>query len=47
MNDKNSVIELSGIGRRFPTDPPVNALVDINLNVEYGDWLAITGPSGS
>ena len=47
MSDKNIVIELSDIGRKFPTDPPVNALVDINLNVEYGDWLAITGPSGS
>lgn len=43
----NMVIRLSNLGRRFPSDPPVNALVDINLEVDYGDWISITGPSGS
>lgn len=41
------VVELVGIGRRFGSDPPVDALVDIDLRVERGDWLAIVGPSGS
>ena len=43
----DAIVELSGIGRRFGADPPVDALVDIDLTVERGDWLAITGPSGS
>jgi len=42
-----SVIELREVGRRFGTDPPVDALVRIDLQVDPGDWLAISGPSGS
>jgi ABC-type lipoprotein export system ATPase subunit len=41
------VIELVGLGRRFPGDPPVDALVSVNLSVAEGDWVAIIGPSGS
>jgi ABC-type lipoprotein export system ATPase subunit len=41
------VIELVGLGRRFPGDPPVDALVSVNLSVAEGDWVAIVGPSGS
>ncbi len=41
------VIELTGLGRRFETSPPVDALIDVNLTVDDGDWLAIVGPSGS
>ncbi len=43
----NMVIKLSNIGRRFPSDPPVNALLNINLKVHFGDWISVTGPSGS
>ena len=42
-----SVIELRGVGRRFGTDPPVDALANVDLRVDPGDWLAISGPSGS
>ena len=31
----------------FDTDPPVLALVDADLTIEPGDWVAIEGPSGS
>jgi ABC-type lipoprotein export system ATPase subunit len=41
------VIELDRVGRRFGTDPPLDALVDVDLKVQRGEWLAIVGPSGS
>ena len=41
------IIELREVGRRFGADPPVDALLDVNLEVLAGDWLAIVGPSGS
>lgn len=41
------LIELRGVGRRFGTDPPLDALVDVDLDVRPGEWLAIAGPSGS
>ncbi|WP_229067511.1 ABC transporter ATP-binding protein [Actinoplanes sp. DH11] len=41
------VLELTGVSRTFPTDPPVTALVDIDLRVGRGDYLGIIGPSGS
>ena len=42
-----TVIELRGLGRRFGTDPPVDALIDVNLRIDRGEWVAIEGPSGS
>ena len=41
------VIELEAVGRRFGTDPPVDAVRGANLRVLEGEWLAISGPSGS
>ncbi len=42
-----AVIELTDLGRRFDTEPPVDALKDVNLTVYEGQWLSIVGPSGS
>jgi len=42
-----SVLELDKVGRTFGSDPAVHALVDVDLHVEPGEWLAITGPSGA
>lgn len=43
----NRVLELIKIGRQFGIEPAVHALVDVDLSVDRGDWLAITGPSGA
>jgi len=41
------VIELRGVGRRYPGTPPVDALAGVDLDIEAGELLAIVGPSGS
>ena len=41
------LLELRGIGRVFGSDPPVEALCNVDLVIERGDSLAIVGPSGS
>ena len=47
VETNGSVLELKGVGREFGSDPVVHALVDINLSLRPGEWLAITGPSGA
>ncbi len=48
---KSPVLALHGLGRRFGRDlskaARVDALVDVDLRLEPGEWLAITGPSGA
>jgi macrolide transport system ATP-binding/permease protein len=41
------VLELRKIWRLYGNEPAVQALVDIDLRVERGEWVAITGPSGA
>jgi putative ABC transport system ATP-binding protein len=41
------VLELRGLARSFPGDPPVHALREANLVVERGQYVSIIGPSGS
>ena len=41
------VVSLTFLGRKFHSEPPVDALVDVNLTVNEGDWVAVVGPSGS
>ncbi len=41
------VVALQGVGRTFGSDPPVNAVRGVDLSVYEGEWLAISGPSGS
>lgn len=42
-----SVLELNQVGRQFGREPAVHALVEVDLRLEPGEWLAITGPSGA
>jgi macrolide transport system ATP-binding/permease protein len=41
------LLELRKVWRQYGTEPAVHALVDVDLRVERGEWLAITGPSGA
>lgn len=41
------VMELRGLRRTFPGDPPVDVLRGVDLRIGRGDSLAIIGPSGS
>lgn len=41
------VLELNKVSRQYGSDPPVHALLDVDLQVASGEWLAITGPSGA
>jgi putative ABC transport system ATP-binding protein len=41
------VIKLTGVGRRYDGDPPVDALSGVDLTVDRGEFLAVVGPSGS
>lgn len=41
------VVELRGVTRTYPGDPPVHALRDIDLTISSGDYVSIVGASGS
>ena len=43
----SAVVELSGVTKRYPGTPPVEALRGVDLTVEEGELAAIVGPSGS
>jgi macrolide transport system ATP-binding/permease protein len=42
-----TVIRLQDLSKEYATEPPVHALVDVDLAVREGEWIAVVGPSGS
>lgn len=42
-----SILELNKVCRQYGRELAVTALVDVDLRVESGEWLAVTGPSGA
>ena len=41
------VLELAGVVKQYPGDPPVVALAGVDLRIGQGELAAIVGPSGS
>ena len=41
------VLELAGVVKQYPGDPPVTALAGVDLRIGQGELAAIIGPSGS
>jgi ABC-type lipoprotein export system ATPase subunit len=46
-NGRRPAVQVRGLFRTYPSDPPVQALRGVDLTVNAGDWMAIVGPSGS
>jgi len=47
MNDAAALIQLEGLGKVFYTDEvETHALSDIHLQIQKGEYVAISGPSG-
>jgi len=42
-----AVAELAGVVKRYPGQPPVEAIRGIDLRIDAGDLVAVAGPSGS
>jgi putative ABC transport system ATP-binding protein len=42
-----AVAELHGVAKRYPGNPPVEALREVDLHIERGELIGIVGPSGS
>jgi macrolide transport system ATP-binding/permease protein len=47
LDTAERVLELHKISKQFGSEPAVHALVDVDLSLARGEWLAITGPSGA
>ncbi len=43
----SAVLEMQGVWKVYPGDPPVESLRDVSLSIDAGELLAIVGPSGS
>jgi putative ABC transport system ATP-binding protein len=41
------VLDLDGVSRSYPGEPPVQALREVNLTIGPGELVGIVGPSGS
>lgn len=41
------LVQLENLSRCFPGTPPVDALVDVSLTLNQGDYAVLVGPSGA
>ncbi|MCI0581349.1 MAG: ABC transporter ATP-binding protein [Chloroflexi bacterium] len=42
-----AVVELSGVSKSYPGEPPIEALKAVDLQIQAGELATIVGPSGS
>ena len=47
MTQAPPVLDVDGVTKSYPGNPPIDALQDVNLTVEPGELVGIVGPSGS
>jgi macrolide transport system ATP-binding/permease protein len=47
LDTTHKVLELRKVSKQFGSEPAVHALVNVDLVLDRGDWIAITGPSGA
>ena len=47
MDKSPFALQLEQISKSYPGTPPVNALSDVSISVDRGEFLGIIGPSGS
>ena len=46
MSISTPVVDMTGVGKVFAGESPVEALQDINLSIQRNDFVALIGPSG-
>jgi putative ABC transport system ATP-binding protein len=46
-DEREPVVHLSGVTKRYPGDPPLEVLGEVDLTIRRSELLAIVGPSGS
>jgi len=44
---RDLVVQLLGVGKEYPGDPPTRVLDEVDLEIAVGELVAIVGPSGS
>jgi putative ABC transport system ATP-binding protein len=47
LDDPTPVLDLDGVTKSYPGEPPVHALREVNLTIGPGELVGVVGPSGS
>ncbi len=47
MSEKAPIVAVENVSRTYGDGAPVQALRDVTLTIDEGEWLAVIGPSGS
>jgi len=47
LDGPTPVLDVDGVTKRYPGEPPVQALREVNLTIGRGELVGVVGPSGS